>query len=371
MIKLCYLVTEDWYFCSHRLDLATSAINSGFDVSVIVRVNEHGEDIRQAGVRLLPLNLSRRSTNPFNELKVIWDIYQYYKQQKPEIVHHVALKPVLYGTFAARLAGVPVIVNAFAGMGWLFTSQSFMATTFKYCLKGVSRALLCKTQIIVQNPDDYELLKRMGLKSLSLIKGAGVDINIYKYVPEPNSVPLVILTGRLLWKKGVGVFVDAARELKKKGVIARFALVGKPDDMNPSSISDEQLRQWELEEVIELWGKRNDMPDVYAQCHIVCLPSTYGEGIPKALIEAASCGRPIITSDRPGCREIVKHNENGFLVDPENLGDLTEKLELLINDSALRQSMAMKGRKMVEQSFSSNRIYGETIDLYNRLLERC
>jgi glycosyltransferase involved in cell wall biosynthesis len=366
--KLCYFISEDWYFCSHRLDLARQAMFNSFDVSVIVRVSKHGNEITEAGIELLPLSLARRGINPLKEIKTIWCVYQYYKKKQPDVVHNVALKPVLYGTLAAKFAGVPVIINAFAGMGLLFSTQSIKASVLRFVFKVLFQLLLRNTHIIVQNPDDYEIINNIGLKYVSLIKGAGVDINSFKPVPEKQEEPLVILPARMLWKKGVGKFVQAAKQIKKEGIKARFALVGMPDNMNPTSVSQEQLKKWQDEGAVEVWGKKDNMPNIFAQSHIVCLPSTYGEGIPKVLIEAAACARPIVTNNIPGCREIVINNENGFLVKPDNLDDLIEKLKLLLADPALRKKMGHKGREMVEEKFSANKIHSQTIELYNNLL---
>ncbi len=365
--QLTFFVTEDWYFYSHRLNLAITAAKAGFDVSAIVRVMNHGKEIENAGIKLLPIELSRKSMNPYEEFKTLFSVYQFYKMYKPDIVHHVALKPILYGTIAAKLAGTPSIINAFAGLGWLFSSNELKARLLKNTLCVVYRVLLKNTYIIVQNPDDLNVLKNLGLRNISLINGAGVDMNVYEFQPESISVPLVILPSRLIWTKGVGLFVNAAKIIKDKGIDARFALVGQPDSSNPSSIDDEQLNQWHEEQNVEVWGQRNDMPDVYAQSHIVCLPTTYGEGVPKALIEAAASGRAIITTDAPGCREIVIDQQNGFLIEPENIDMLVARLETLIMDSKLRQAMGKKGRTMVKEKFSDEKVFDETLSLYKEV----
>jgi len=371
--KLLFFVTEDWYFCSHRLPLALAARDAGYDVTVVTRVNHHDGEIKRAGLNLIPLQLSRRSINPFSELRVIVRLASIYRSERPDIVHHVALKPVLYGSIASRLAGVSHIVNAMAGLGIIFSSKTIKARIVQPFFLMFFKLLLNSSgsRVILQNADDAELLSNSGVlskKRISLIRGSGVDTLEYIAKDEPVGEPVVILASRLLWDKGVGEFVDAARLLKKKGVLARFILIGEGDVENPGSISDEQLRAWHDEGVIEWWGKKDNMSEIFAQSHIVCLPSFYGEGVPKVLIEAAACERPIVTTDAPGCRDIVHDGVNGILVPLRDASVVAEALKKLIESPELRKEMGKKGRELVEQEFSLRQVNHETLALYEELL---
>ena len=370
--KLIFFVTEDWYFCSHRLPLALAAQQSGYDVTVVTRVNRHGELIRSHGLKLIPIELSRRSLNPLKELGVILKLLHIYREQKPDIVHHVSLKPVLYGSIAARLTKVPAVVNALAGLGFLFVSDRPLARMLRPFVEVAFRVLLnCpNVRVILQNPDDLSLLISRGVLELeraALIRGSGVDRTLFHPTSEPDGVPLVVLASRMLWNKGIKEFVEVARRLKRLGVSARFALVGEGDSENPASISHDQLAHWHDEGVIEWWGRRDDMQQVFAESNIVCLPS-YREGLPKVLIEAAACARAIVATDVPGCREIVHNGENGFLVPVGDVNALASALQRLLEDSPLRNRMGKCGRTMVEADFSIEQVAQKTLMLYQGLI---
>lgn len=373
-IRLLFFVTEDWYFCSHRIPLALAAKEIGYEVTVVTRVRSHGEHIRESGLNLIPLELSRRGINPFKELKIICRLASIYRAEQPDIVHHVALKPVLYGSIAARLAKISFAVNAMAGLGFLFSSRSFKARLVRPFVMQLFRFLLNRRgdRVILQNPDDLSLMCDSDILDrdrVVLIRGSGVDTMEFRVYPEPDDTPLVVLASRLLWDKGVGEFVEAARELKKQGVSARFVLVGEGDIENPATISDEQLHSWHEQRVVEWWGRRENMPKVFAESHIVCLPSAYSEGVPKVLIEAAACGRPIVTTDAPGCREIVQDGLNGFLVPLRDTTAVAEALRKLIHSPELRRKMGARGRKLVERDFSLDKVNSETLALYEGLLQ--
>jgi glycosyltransferase involved in cell wall biosynthesis len=372
--KLLFFITEDWYFCSHRLPLACAAIKAGYDVAILTRVSSHRSAIESSGIRIIPLDLKRRSLNPLNELKSFVSIIKAYRAEQPDIVHQVAMKPVLYGSIAAWYTKVDCVVNAFAGMGFLFSSQKRLAKLLRPFVTLLFRMLLNKgnSRLILQNPDDCNLLvsaRAVESSRISLIRGAGVDTLQYKATQESPGMVTVLLASRMLWDKGVGEFVQTAKLIKQQGFDARFILVGTGDAENPRSIPDETLTSWNKSGVIEWWGKRNDMPSVFAQAHLVCLPSTYGEGIPKVLIEAAACGRPIVANDVPGCREIVRHNENGLLVPPKNPEALADALQKLIENPGLRMQMGARGRKIVEQEFSQEIIIEQTLELYRETLK--
>ncbi len=367
-LKLLFVVTEDWYFVSHRLPLAVAAQAAGFEVAVATREGRQADVVRTAGIRLIPFELSRRGGNPLREVLALWRLY---RREQPDLVHHVALKPVMLGALAAWLARVPAQVNAVAGLGWLFTSSSGIVRLARPVLRWVLAQLLNQPQslTIVQNPEDRALLARSGVAAtrLRLIRGAGVDVQIFYPVVPPPAPVCIALVARMLWDKGVGEFVKAAQRLTEAGVNARFILVGDPDPANPASVPAAILRRWHGQHGVEWWGLREDMPRVMQKMHIACLPSFYGEGLPKSLLEAAACGLPIITSDAPGCREIVQEGVNGLLVPVRDVDALVVALRKLIDDPELRLRMGEQSRLLVETAFSLELVLAQTLAVYREL----
>jgi glycosyltransferase involved in cell wall biosynthesis len=279
---------------------------------------------------------------------------------------------VVYGSLAARISGVPMVVNAVAGMGYVFASQSWKARILRPVLKGAMRILLNRpnTRIILQNPDDFSMLVEAGVadpERTDLILGSGVDVEQFRPFPDPDGETTVMMVSRMLWEKGVGEFVEAARLMKSEGVQARFVLVGDSDTENPGTVPRAQLKAWNDEGTVEWWGHLDDMPAVLAQSHIVCLPSYYREGVPKSLIEAASCGRPIVTTDSPGCREIVRDGENGFLVPVRDSAALAAAVGKLVSDPHLRHRFGARGRELVIESFSLEKVIADTLSVYGKL----
>jgi len=368
--RVLFVVTEDWYFVTHRLPLAVAAQEAGFEVAVATRETTHGGTIRNSGIGLIPFTLARRSGNPVSE---IVRLIALFRREKPDIVHLVALKPVLYGGIAARLAKVPRVVNAMAGLGWLFTSTGRLARWFRPALRQILVWLLsAKNSVtIMQNPDDLAALQQAGVPRarLRLIRGAGVDVAAFAPPPAAPPVPVtVMLVARMLWDKGVGEFVEAARQLCEQGVQARFVLVGEPDPANPASIPSSKLHEWHGRNTIEWWGRLEDMPAVLRQAHIACLPSFYGEGLPKSLLEAAAMGLPIVTTDAPGCREVVSDGDNGFLVPVRDAAALTVALARLIANPDLRTRMGLRSRERALADFSQTQIIKQVLQLYRERL---
>jgi glycosyltransferase involved in cell wall biosynthesis len=371
--KILFFVTEDWYFCSHRLPLAVAAREAGYEVTVLTRVRQHGGIIKSHGLELIPIELSRHGLNPLVDLPLVARLVRVYRQERPLLVHHVAMKPILYGSLAALMAGVPAVVNAFPGLGYLYASADPRARFARTLLESALRRLLKRTntRTILQNPDDLQrLVKNSVLEPARtvLIRGSGVDLSKYAPQSERDGAALVLLASRMLWDKGVGEFATAAKELRDGGIVARFALVGGTDRGNPRAVSEAQLDAWNESGPVEWWGRQEDMPAVFAGSHIVCLPTYYGEGVPKVLIEAAACGRPIVATDIGGCREIVKHGENGLLVPPRDPVALAEALGILIRDPALRARMGHRGRQIAERDFSVEKVVRETLAVYRGLL---
>jgi len=284
----------------------------------------------------------------------------------------VAVKPILYGSIAAHITGCSCIVNALAGLGYLFIAKGLKASAVRWMIVHAYRMAFSGKNVygIFQNPQDYELFVNAGILKRDkaiLIRGAGVDTSKFISNPEPQGIPTVVLASRMLWDKGVGEFVAAAHQLKKEGLQFRAVLVGNPDPENPASIPEKKLKSWHALDIIEWWGLRNDMPDVFAQSNIIVLPS-YREGLPKVLLEAASCGRAIVATDVPGCREIVRHNVNGLLVPPNNVKELADAIKILIEEPLLRASMGARGREIVVTEFSEEIVTWQTIELYKKMV---
>jgi len=364
--RLIYLVADDRYFCTHRLPLAIKAQQHNFDVHVACQNGASSIEITKAGLTLHSLPFNRKSLNPLDGIRTIWQIYKLYKHLKPHCVHHVAIKPVLFGTFAARLAGVPKIINAVAGLGHVFSSRSWLIVPLRMMMAVLLRSN--RVSIIVQNPEDQIELEALAHKPVHLIYGAGVDTEEF----SPPSVllvekPIVIThASRLLWSKGVGELVSAARRLRAEGHLLCVQIVGEPDMQNPDAISVDVLQGWHNEGVITWLGYKKNIAEIYQKSHIAVLASYYREGIPKTLIEAASVGLPIVTTDMPGCRIIVDHGINGLLIPPRDVDALVYALGKLINDSNLRKIFGDAGRAVVLAQFAAPIIYDQTIALYGR-----
>ncbi len=367
---LLYLVTEDWYFWSHRLELARAARDAGFTVAVATRVSAHGPRIEAEGFALHPLRLRRSSLNPWSELAAMAELRTLYRRVRPSLVHHVALKPVLYGSVAARFAGVPAVVNALTGMGFVFTSNRLKAQLLRPAVVAAFRVALRGSYIILQNDDDRDVLVGASAANddqITIIRGSGVELTRFIPTPEPEGRSVVVLPARMLWDKGVGEYVAAARQLRAEGLTARFLLVGERDTENPSGVPEAQLRAWHTEGIVEWLGRRDDMPRVLAEANLVCLPS-YREGLPKALLEAAASARAIVTTDVPGCREVVRDGCNGLLVPRGNASALAAALRRLLQEPETRHRMGAIGRQRAESEFAIGRITEESLKVYRRAL---
>ena len=373
--RLFLLITEDSYFWTHRLDLARAARDAGMDVHIVTRVRDHGKRITDEGFTLVPIPFVRSGRQPFGELLAVLKLARLYRRLKPDLVHHVAMKPILYGSWAARLAGVPAVVNAFAGLGYVFIEQNWKARLLRAGVKiGMRSALaLSNARVILQNDADCNRLiheKVVRREQVAMIRGAGVDLQAFHPEPEEaREIPVIVLGARMLWHKGIGEFVEAARILRKQGVRARCVLVGKADPDNPASLSDEQLARWHEEGIVEWWGHREDMPHVLMHADVVVLPS-YAEGLPKILLEACACGKPVVATSVDGCREIIKEGENGLLVPPKDAAALASAMNRLVSDADLRRRMGHRGREIVARSYSKEQVARETLAVYADLLNR-
>ena len=371
--KILFVVAEDWYFWSHRRPIAAAALQNGYDVYVATRVGDCGEKIIGAGFRLIPLRLNRSSYSLFYELRTVRQLRSIYRQVKPDIVHHIALKPVLYGSMAALGERRTQVINAFAGLGYLVSSPTFKARALKRVLWTMFRFLLNRPNsfLLLQNREDRDLLVAdVGVlpEKTTIIRGSGVDIHEFQATAELPGVPIVLLSSRMLWIKGISDFVDAAKLLRARGVNARFVLAGDTDLGSPGAIPREKLQEWQNAGSVEWWGHQQSMPQMLQQATLVCLPSHGGEGVPKALIEAAASERAIVATDVPGCRDIVRHGINGLLVATKNPAALADAIATLLNNASLRAEMGRRGRKIAVNEFSEEKVIQQTLALYRKLL---
>lgn len=370
--KIIFFISVDWFFCSHFIERAVATQKAGYQVLILCDVDRHGAAIESAGLRVIPVPLDRRSLNPFAALITLARIFRIYRSEKPALVHQVALKPILLGSVASWLAGIPSTLNAVVGGGYLFNSTSILIKTIRPFLIH-SLGFLLKRRgnwTVFENADDLKDFTRDGLASeakSALIRGAGVDPDRYRTSTLSAAPPVVVVTARLLWDKGIGEFVEAARMLRAQGVNARFAVVGGTDPGNRASIDEATLAGWRKEGIVEFHGYRNDVPDILAQASIACLPS-YREGLPKALLEAMAAGLPCVTTDVPGCREAVRHGDNGLLVPARDPRALADALSILLGDQGMQKRMGERGRERIDTEFSSALVVEQTLALYEQML---
>lgn len=371
--KLVYFVTVDWFFCSHFIERAISCHENDFEVTLVTTITDKKEFIENSGITIQELPIKRSGINPFSDIVVLFRLYKIIKQLKPDIIHNVAAKPIIYGTLIGKLARIKHIVNAPVGMGFIFSSKSILANTIRPFLTILYRFFMnpIGTHTILENKDDYNYLifnKFIHPTRSSLIRGAGVDTARFFPVVTSDNYLRILLPARMLKEKGIYEFYKIAKILKIKYPHCIFILAGKTDPENRGSIPEHILQEWVAEGNIEWLGHIEDMAELMKKCNIVCLPS-YREGLPKSLLEACSSGLPVVTTDVPGCREIIQHGINGLLVKPRSIESLLQGTEQLILNKDLRSELGANGRKIVEKYFSNSVIIAETLSLYRNLLK--
>jgi glycosyltransferase involved in cell wall biosynthesis len=371
-MKILYLTTEDSSFWSHRLTLARAARNEGAKVVIMTVAGEYRARLEKEGFQVIPWSISRRSLNPFRALYSFFQVLRVYRRERPDLVHHVALKPIVYGGVAARCCGAIPAVNTVTGLGPVFTNSSPLMLLLRRVLTSLLRwnFTAANCAVIAQNQDDYALLVKQGItmaEKTIVIPGFGVATGQFVPHPEPGGVPIVMLAARMLREKGIREFVAAAKELRNQGVPARMVLVGEPDPKNPGCIPEKQLRAWVAAGSVEWWGQQGNMPSIICQSHVVCLPS-YREGLPKVLLEAAACGRAIVTTSAPGCSHVVRHGENGLLVPIQDSQALATAISSLLGNKELRNRMGEAGRARALGEFSDEQVARQTLEVYQKLL---
>jgi len=368
--RLLYVVTEDWFFLSHRLPMARAARAAGFEVHVAANVGDGAAAIAREGFVLHPVRFARGKLSPFATLATIRTLRRLHRDLAPDLVHHVALQATIFGSLAALGCRV-ARVNAITGLGYSFISDSVKARVVRTVIGTLLRLLVDRPRSValVQNPDDRELLLRLGIAAerIVLIPGSGVDVDRLKPMAEPTGAITIGFVGRLLDDKGIRVLVAAHRQLRAKGTPVELLIAGTPDPANPASVSQAEAEAWGREPGITWLGHVDDIATVWARAHIAVLPSRR-EGLPKSLLEAAACGRPMIATDVPGCREVAIANQTGLLVPPDDPSALAVAIETLADDVGLRDRFGRAARALAEERFAEGAIGRAVTDLYLRLV---
>lgn len=369
---LLFVDNRTEYFVAHRFPLAHAAKDAGYDVHVTTLTTGDAQPIRAAGFVYHDIAPATRDRTVSNELTIFARLRRLYRELRPDLLHHITLRSVLYGGLNAFALRDTPVLNSFTGLGYLFTEQTLAISAARTALGPFLRIVLRRSGSLTtfENDDDRQLFVKNGWATPDravIINGWGVDDRHFQYCPPSDGVPIVLFASRLLTHKGVQEFADAAAVLRARGAQARFVIVGDTDPDNPSAIPIAKAREWNDSGVAEYWGHRSDMRSILNEAAVVCLPS-YREGLPRILLEAASCGRPIVATDVPGCRAIVFHGDNGLLVPVRDSGNLAEALGQLIDSPELRERMGRRGREVVERGFTIDRIVAQTLALYEERL---
>lgn len=351
------------------MPLARALRDAGHQV-VVVAESERGSEseIERLGFRFIRIPIDRRGSGLRSELKTLRALRRVYRVENPWAVHHITIKPVIYGSVIARLLGIPVIMNTIPGLGYMFTGTGFRGLVRRLVALSMYRIALRGSTVrsIFQNPQDRALFVQRRIvrrENSSTVLGSGVDLAEFTPTLEASTTPVVVLPARLLWDKGVAELVEASMLLKTRGVDCRIALVGSPDPQNPSSVPESALRTWARDGVVEWWGQREDMPAVLRDSHIVVLPS-YREGVPKSLLEAAASARAIIATDVPGCREVVEDGVTGILVPPRDSVALADAIQRLVAQPELRRALGAAARLKALEKFSDKMLAAQTVAAY-------
>ncbi|MGR2988248.1 glycosyltransferase family 4 protein [Vibrio vulnificus] len=374
MRKILFVVNVDWFFVSHRLPIALKAIEQGNSVHLICTFTDKKKYLEKCGIICHDVNFSRSGSSLIKELKNIIKIRSLIKKVNAELVHSVTIKPVIYTGLALQsMTRRPAFVAAISGLGYVFTANTVRAKLTKFLVLFMYKfALNSKRKIVIfQNTSDQDVLSNiinLNESDRTLIKGSGADLSVYKSQPEPVGKRRVVsMACRLIKEKGVYQFVEAARIIKSKRPDTDFWLIGSVDPDNPNSVSQKEVDDWVSEGIVSALGHRDDIPELFAQSHIVTMPSFYGEGVPKVLIEAAACGRTIVTTDNPGCRDAIIDKSTGLLVPVRDSGALARALLALLNDDETRVNMGIQAREFAVKEFDVNNVVTRHLEIYDSL----
>lgn len=373
-MKIVFVVNVDWFFLSHRLLIAIEAVRQGHEVFLVSGDTGRGIEVEQYGIHFLPIPFERGTLGVFSALRTLLCLIQIFYRIRPDVVHLVTIKPVIMGGVAALISPVGGVVYAISGLGFLFTNMSAKAQLLRRLVMPLYRlAFLNRNKcVIFQNEDDAQVLGRyiaLQAKEQRLISGSGVDLRQFAPTVLPDGVPVVIMACRLLADKGVREFVDSAALLQQRAIPVRCVLVGDVDPANPSSITQAELDQWSSRQLIEWWGHQSHMDGILAQATVVVLPS-YREGMPKVLLEAQALGRPVITTDVPGCREAIEAGVTGLLVPARDAHALAQAIELLLQDRGVCEQMGQQARLRAERLFDVDEVVKTHLDIYQAMEAR-
>ncbi len=372
-MKILLFANTDWYLYNFRRSLALALQKARHEVVLLSPPGPYGEKLNALGLRWIPAPMDRLSLNPIRELRLLLWLVRCIRREQIDLIHGFTIKSAVYGSLAARLAAGCPRVSAVAGMGYVFTSQSMKARLLRPVVRAAFRMALGghHSRLILQNKDDvdvFECARLMNPGKIRLIRGSGVDLA--RFTPpmtEPAQPPFrVVLPARLLWEKGVGELIEAARQLKARGV--EVLLAGEPDAGNPAAVPEEDIRRWHDEGLVQWLGKVDNMPSLFHSVHAVVLPSYYGEGLPKSLIEAAACERPLVTTDMPGCRDVVTDGADGLLVPPRDPLALADAIEKLAGDPELCRRLGQAARHKAQTEFDECIVIERTMAVYEELV---
>ncbi|TLP37770.1 glycosyltransferase family 4 protein [Arcobacter arenosus] len=365
MKKILFVVNVDWFFVSHRLPLALKAIEKGYEVHLSCALTDKKDYLEDIGLKVHPLNLSRSSVGLKGEIKTFFGIYNTLKEISPDIVHFVTIKPVLYGGLCTKFLNIDKKVFSISGLGFLFIKEGVKASFVRSIIKTIYRIVFSgnNTHIIVQNPDDKSLVNSITKAPTTLIRGSGVNLKEYKYFKENCENVKVTMACRLLKDKGVFEYIEAAKMIKQKFPMVEFGLYGDTDIYNPASLTNEEVDKIKKDKIVEIYGFNKYISKIFSDSNIIVLPS-YREGLPKVLIEAAACGRAVVTTDVPGCRDAIEVERTGLLSKVKDPKSLAESIERLIQDNELRNSMGKAGRELAEQEFDINKVVEKHFEIY-------
>lgn len=372
MKKVLIIVNVDWFFISHRLPIALAAIENGYEVHLACGITDHKSELESLGIIVHPLSISRSGTSLLKELKVIKEMNAVVKKVSPNVAHLVTIKGAVYGGLVTRFKNIKVRVASISGLGFVFIDKGIKAHILRFIVTKLYRIALNSpnTKVIFQNENDKAIfIENKIIKSdqTLIIRGSGVDLKTYQYLPEPAGDKVIMFLARLLKDKGLVEFCDAAIALKKSGFKGRFVLVGDIDLHNPNSLTQEALNNYVSSGYIEHWGYSTNVAEIICQSNIMVLPS-YREGLPKSLIEAAACGRAVITTDVPGCRDAITPNETGVLIPVKSSDSIVSAIEDLCNNDGKRIAMGKKGRALAEACFDITDVIERHLKLYKETI---
>jgi len=357
------------YLLNMWLPLARALRDQGVDVVLAAPGDSETNALVAEGFRFEALPILRGVGLPWEELRALTAILRLYRRERPDVVHHFTAKPIVYGSLAAKLTGVPTRISTISGLGYVFARTSLLSRVWQRLVLSLYRFVLRgrNSWIIFQNPDDRDLFLRRGVASIdrtAVVLGSGVDTRAFPSSPLPNGIPVVLCAARLLWEKGIAEYVAAARMLRQQGLSARFLLAGWHDLEHPAAIPESVISSWQDEGVVEYVGYCKDMVRLLRDCTIVVLPSKYREGVPRVLVEAASMARPLIATDVPGCREVCIDGVTGTLINPGDTAGLSAAIAGMLADPTAAAQLGRNGRTLVEKAFDLKRVVSETVAVY-------